>query len=247
MTIKQVRSKLYRRKIVVIPARMASDRLPGKPMLEAAGKPLVQWTYEQAKKTEADHVVVATGDNKIARYCEEVGMTWMLADGNHSNGTSRVAEVVAKLKPEVQEQCQVVVNWQVDEPMIEPSDANKLMALRLSSIGTLVCKDQGKACDVAAMKDQNVVKTVWSRGRCYWFSRIPLPGAGYHVGLYSFSLFLLRVASVLRPSHMAKLESLEQLTWLENDITLMPIEIQQHPLSINTPDDWAKFKALKEN
>ena len=247
MVAKRIHLKRSGKKIVVIPARMSSGRLPGKPMLEAAGKPLVQWTYEQAKKTEADYVIIATGDIEIAHHCDRVGMTWMLADGNHPNGTSRVAEVVAKLKPEVRQGNLVVVNWQVDEPMVEPLDVNKLMSLRLSSIGTLVCKDRKTPCDADNMLNPNTVKVVWSRGRCYWFSRTSIPGAGFHVGLYSFSVFLLGVASMLNPSHLSKLESLEQLTWLENDISLLPIEIEQSlPLSINTLEDWIAFKQLKE-
>ena len=247
MVAKRIHLKRSGKKIVVIPARMSSGRLPGKPMLEAAGKPLVQWTYEQAKKTEADHVIVATGDVEIAQHCDRVGMTWMLADGNHPNGTSRVAEVVAKLKLEVRQGNLIIVNWQVDEPMVETSDVNKLMALRLTSIGTLVCKNRKTPSDVNNMLDPNTVKVVWSRGQCHWFSRASIPGAGFHIGLYSFSVFLLGMASRLNPSHLSELESLEQLTWLENDISLVPIEIEQSfPLSINTLKDWAVFKQLKE-
>ena len=234
------------KKIVIIPARMASNRLPGKPMLEAAGKPLVQWTYEQAKMTDADHVIVATGDAEIARHCQETRMIWMLTTSEHPNGTSRVAEVFAKLKPEVQEQVYTIVNWQVDEPMVEPTDANALMAMRVSSIGTLVCSGPKKFRSAEYTDEPDAVKVVWSCNHCHWFSRTPMRGAGFHVGLYSFTPFLLRTASMLIPSRLAKLESLEQLTWLENGLPLKPVEIENLPLSINTSEDWKTFKQLKE-
>ena len=231
------------KKIVIIPARMASNRLPGKPMLEAAGKPLVQWTYEQAKMTDADHVIVATGDAAIAYHCQRAGMIWMLTTGDHSNGTSRVAEVFAKLKPEIRQQVFMVVNWQVDEPMVAPSDANVLMAMRVSTIGTLVCSNRETSL---AADDSSTTKVVWSNDHCHWFSRAPMGGAGVHVGLYSFTPFLLRAASLLKPSRLSVLESLEQLTWLENGLPLKPVEIPRVPLSINTPEDWEKFRQSKE-
>lgn len=231
------------KKVIVIPARMASNRLPGKPMLEAAGKSLVQWTYERARATEADHVIVATGDAKIAHHCQQVGMTWMLTTGDHQSGTSRTAEIFTKLEPEVRQRVQVIVNWQVDEPMVEPSDVNKLMAMRISSIGTLVCANQGISLP---LHDSNVTKVVWSHNRCHWFSRAPMRGAGFHVGLYSFTPFLLQAVSLLKQSRLSMLESLEQLTWLENGFALVPVEVRQLPLSIDTPEDWVKFKQMKE-
>ena len=242
MTPKRYRPNLGK-KIIVIPARMASSRLPGKPMLEAADKPLVQWTYERAKATEADHVIVATEDAEIAHHCQRTGMTWMLTTGDHQNGTSRAAEIIAKLKPEIRHGVSVVVNWQVDEPTVEPSDVDKLMAMRISSIGTLVCVNRRAAF---AIDDPNVTKVVWSCGRCHWFSRVPMRGAGFHVGLYSFTPFLLQAVSLLKSSRLSVLESLEQLTWIENGFALAPVEIKQLPLSIDTLEDWMKFKQLKE-
>jgi len=229
------------KKIIIIPARMASKRLPGKPMLIAAGKPLVQWTYEQAKLTNADHVIVATDSAEIAHHCQRAKMTWMLTTGSHPNGTSRIAEVFAKLKPEVKQRVHTVVNWQVDEPMIEPSDANTLMAMNIFSIGTMVC-----SCPIESVSHLDATKVVWSGNRCHWFSRAPMRGAGFHVGLYSFTPFLLQIVSLLKPSRLAVLESLEQLTWLENRFVLRPVKIARLPLSINTPEDWVEFKRLKE-
>jgi len=247
MSPKRRSSLLLGKKIVVIPARMASKRLPGKPMLEAAGKPLVQWTYEQARATIADQVIVATGDAEIVRHCQRNKMTWMLTAGDHPNGTSRIAEVFAKLEPEVQQQSTVVVNWQVDEPMVMPSDANSLMAMRVSSIGTLVYRRLPNAAGASHCKSSGLVEVVWSNDRCHWFSHAPMQGAGIHVGLYSFTPFLLRTVSLLKPSRLAVLESLEQLTWLENGFVLKPVEIGSLPLSINTLEDWEKFKWLKEH
>ena len=245
MAAKRLRKDM-KKKIVVIPARMDSFRLPGKPMMEAAGKPLVQWTYERAEETEADYVIVATGDAEISRHCEKAGMFWVSTKKEHPNGTSRIAEVFASLNPEVRQRAAVVVNWQVDEPLVNPSDVDTLMSIRISSMGTLVCSNEDKPL-AAYMHNLNVTKVVWSNNRCHWFSRAPMQGAGFHVGLYSFSPFLLQAMSLLKPSRLSILESLEQLTWIENGFDLSPIEIKQMPLSIDTPEDWVKFKKMKED
>ena len=238
--------KDVKKKIIVIPAHMDSFRLPGKPMLEAAGKPLVQWTYEQAKKTKADYVIVATGDTEISRHCEKVGMSWVFTKEEHLNGTSRVAEVFASLNPEVRQRTSSIVNWQVDEPLLDPLDVDVLMSMRISTIGTLVCLIGDKPL-VSSIVNPNTVKVVWSNNRCHWFSRVYAPGAGFHVGLYSFSPFLLQAVCLLKSSRLSTLESLEQLTWIENGFTLSPIEIKQIPLSIDTFADWEKFKRIKKN
>lgn len=230
----------HRRSIVVIPARMRSERLPGKPLLEAAGKSLVRWTYEQAKKTDADYVIVGTPDREIARHCQDNGMTWMVTSGEHANGTSRCMETYSRLRPEVKACVRTVVNWQVDEPLIPPGCVDGLLRQRMGSIGTLVHPT------VPLDSDRNQVKVVYSHNKCHWFSRAPMRGAGVHVGVYAFCPFLLQMVSLMKVSKHAEAEGLEQLTWVENGIVINPTEIETLPLSINSAEDWERFKAMKE-
>jgi len=226
--------------LIVIPARMVSTRLFGKPMLTVAGKPLVQWTYERAKQTDADYVMVATPDREVAQYCQNNGLVWMLTGPDHPNGTSRVAEVFGKLHPEDKRQICTIVNWQVDEPVVSPTAVNMLLPLHVRAVSTLVCP----ICE--SPRDPNRVKVVYSQDRCHWFSRAPMAGAGSHIGIYAFCPFLLQMISLLRPSRLAKLESLEQLTWIENGVMIRPVEIDTEPLSINDDTSWQAFRELKE-
>lgn len=226
--------------LVVIPARMESIRLPGKPMLRAGGWPLVRWTYERAMLTGA-RCIVAVCDREVGAYCQEHRLRWMPTRPEHPNGTSRAAEVYATLRPEIARNVRTVINWQVDEPLVEPSDVARLMQVRLGTIATLVSPVCPEPAD-----EPSRVKVVYSLGRCHWFSRSPMRGAGSHVGVYSFRPFLLEMASLLEPTALSEAESLEQLTWVENGIKVKPVEIEQPPRSINTPEDWEWFKTKRE-
>jgi 3-deoxy-manno-octulosonate cytidylyltransferase (CMP-KDO synthetase) len=225
--------------LVVIPARMASKRLPGKPLLMAGGQALVHWTYAQAKNTKADHVVVATPDREIGRYCRDNDITWMTTSEDHPNGTSRCWEIVEKSKVEFDR----VVNWQVDEPCVNPSDVDMLLKpRRLGEVGTLAFP----ACHFP--HDPNVVKVVYSCGKCHWFSRAPMRGAGTHIGVYSFSPSDLSKLAMQKPSCYGRAENLEQLTWMETGYELWLWEVggDGPPLSVNSQDDWDRFKELVE-
>jgi len=229
-----------RKTLILIPARMESKRLPGKPMLKAAGRALVHWTYLQAKKTRADHVIVATDSQAIARYCHSNGLVWMSSSSSLPNGTSRCHDVYMRMRPEVRENTRTVVNWQVDEPCINPAEVDLLLDQRIGTIGTLVYPK----CPVDA--DSNHVRVVYSKGKCHWFSRAPMAGSGTHIGIYSFCPFLLQMVSLLEISKYASMERLEQLTWVENGMLITPTEVAELPLAINTKEDWIEFKKMKE-
>jgi len=230
-----------RKTSIIIPTRMESERLPGKPMLTAAGKPLVHWTYLQAKKTDADYVVVATNSREVAQYCQENKLSWKATSDRHPNGTSRCMEVFSRMKPWMREAVKTIINWQVDEPLIPPGNVDRLLCQRVGTIGTLVCPNRPEEDDC------NQVKVVYSQNKCHWFSRAPMAGAGIHVGIYAFCPALLQMVSLMEVSKYAEEEKLEQLTWVEGGFVVHPIEIETLPLSINSAEDWEKFKTMKES
>jgi 3-deoxy-manno-octulosonate cytidylyltransferase (CMP-KDO synthetase) len=226
--------------LIVIPARMASKRLPGKPLLMAGGQALVHWTYAQAKQTKADHVVIATPDREIANYCQENGLTWMTTAEDHPNGTSRCWEIVSRSKVEFD----VVVNLQTDEPCVSPEAVDFLITKTGEAghgINTVIHPD----CNTEQSFDINTTKVVFSNGKCHWFSRGLMRGAGVHVGAYSFTTHKLSTVTKT-PSKYAEAESLEQLTWIEAGEQIGYVEVDKVPLSINTEKDWKKFKEMVE-
>jgi len=232
--------------VIIIPARMASNRLPGKPMIEVAGKPLVWWTYEQARRTKANAVLIATPDREIARYCSDHGMPWRPTKDDHPSGTHRCAEVASQFKEE--NQVDVIVNWQVDEVEVDPEDVNRLVKSMdsTSDIHTLVGQMQSTLMD-----NPNVTKAICFRlGRkltAHWFSRAPMAGSLAHIGIYAFTPTVLWKLSLLTPSPFSLAESLEQLTWIEDGWNIRALVVEKVPLAINTPEDLEEFRRKMES
>jgi 3-deoxy-manno-octulosonate cytidylyltransferase (CMP-KDO synthetase) len=241
---------------VVIPARFASTRLPGKPLLKLAGKPLIQWVYERALRSRASEVLVATDDERIAAAAGEFGAPVAM----HSSGTDRIAEVAA-LKQWADED--IVVNVQGDEPLMPEAlidqAAGLLETYATADIGTLAARITG----LAAFMDPNVVKVVTdARQRALYFSRAPIPWhrdaapagissqrsyshARRHVGIYAYRCGALRRLAAIPPTPLEQLEKLEQLRPLEHgfDIRVADASVLPGP-DVNTPEDVARVEAL---
>lgn len=229
--------------VIVIPARMESKRLPGKPLLEAGGLTLLEWTYQRAKGTCADYVIVTSPDRCICQHCQDSGIPWR-PSGNKPTGTHRVAEVARAFKPD--SGVGLVLNWQVDEPLV-PAKAVDLM-IRLhrdgrSAIGTLVCSS---LVDDRQEANPHVTKVAMSNGKCHWFSRAPMASAYCHVGVYAFSIDTLVQVGNLPLSKYSIAEGLEQLAWIEAGFQVTSTVISELPLSVNTPEDFAKFREMME-
>ena len=205
---------------VVIPARYASTRLPGKPLLDIAGKPMVVWVAEQAKKSQADQVVIATDFRKIADVAETSGYQAVMTRIDHVSGTDRIAEVADKLAwPDDA----IVVNVQGDEPLIDPNLINEV-ALTLAHNPEAV---MATAChpihDETAFLNPNIVKVVMdTHGNALYFSRAPIPyprdeahkqniTAYRHIGIYAYRVGFLKQYANLEATELEKTESLEQL------------------------------------
>lgn len=241
---------------VVIPARYGSTRLPGKPLRELLGKPLVLWVYEQALKTGADFVAVATDDERIGQVVEASGGRVVFTREDHASGTDRLAEVVANAGFA---EDTIVVNLQGDEPLVEPELVRGLAELLAASpradLATLAT-----ALAPAHLTNPNVVKVVTDRhGFALYFSRhaIPFtrgvpdasaPGADSvglrHLGLYAYRAATLRALAAHPPVHLEQLESLEQLRALWLGYRILVQQVAAAPAhGVDTEEDLLRVEA----
>ena len=246
---------------VLIPARMASSRLPDKPLADLAGLPMVVRVAHRANESSASRVVVATDDARVLAACQSHGVEAVMTRSDHLSGSDRLAEACEILKLKDQE---IVVNVQGDEPLIAPESIDavaKLLATRDDcSMSTLA-----HAIDaVEEFSSPHVVKVVLdARDTALYFSRAPIawwrdgfsdgihhlpsPAPLRHVGLYAYRVAFLRVFPQLTPAPLEMLESLEQLRalWHGHRIAVHVSEHAPGP-GIDTPDDLARVRRFFE-
>lgn len=244
---------------IVIPARFASERLPGKVLLDLAGKPLLQHVWQRACESDAESVIIATDDERIVRVAEAFGAQVVLTRSDHQSGSDRIAECAAKLAwPDEQ----LVVNLQGDEPLMPPAC--------LDQVATLL--NQRPDCEVASLywpiteagevQNPNAVKVVTdSNNRAMYFSRAPIPFArGFssidqaiaagvewkrHLGLYAYRLSALRRYTACAPTPLEISERLEQLRIMEQGGRIaMAAACEFIPAGIDTPDDLQRVRNL---
>ncbi|MDX1914681.1 MAG: 3-deoxy-manno-octulosonate cytidylyltransferase [Methylophilus sp.] len=232
---------------VVIPARYASTRLPGKPLLDIAGKPMVIRVAEQAAKSHTDEVVIATDFEKIMTVAAEHNVPAVMTRINHVSGTDRIAEVVQKMGwgDDV-----IVVNVQGDEPLIDPNLIDEV-ALTLAHNREAV---MATAChtihDEASFLNPNIVKVVMdSHGNALYFSRSPIPyprddahkqnlTAYRHIGIYAYRVGFLKQYTELSITELEKTESLEQLRVLYHGYKIAVTVTDNAPASgVDTQED----------
>jgi len=244
---------------VVIPARYASTRLPGKALLPMAGKPMIQWVYERTRQSKASEIIIATDDSRIAAASEAFGAVVTMTAATHASGTDRIAEV-ARVRSWADGD--IVVNVQGDEPLIPPSLIDQVAGLLQSNARAHMATLGSPLTSVAQLMDPNVVKYVTdSEGRALYFSRAPIPwsrdtaasgiasqtaftGARRHIGIYAYRVgALLRLAS-LPSTPLENLEKLEQLRALENGFEIRVAEAVERPgPDVNTPEDVERVLA----
>lgn len=238
---------------VVIPARYASTRLPGKALLQIAGKPMLQWVHEAALGCGASEVVIATDDARIEAAARGFGAHVELTATTHESGTDRIAEVAARAGWPDQA---VVVNLQGDEPLMPAALVHQVAGLLVRFAEADIATLASPLHDVAAFLDPHVVKVVTSLdGRALYFSRAPIPwprdeapeglaslrscgDARRHIGLYAYRVGALRRLAQLPPSRLEQLERLEQLRALENGMELRVADALVPPgPDVNTAED----------
>ncbi len=242
------------RAIGIIPARYQSTRLPGKPLAEIHGKPMIQWVYERAVKAETlEQVIVATDDPRIFDAVAGFGGRAVMTSPDHRSGTDRLAEAARGLEVEV------VVNIQGDEPLIDPRAIDLAARPLLEDPAVPMATLMTGLSDLEELESPGVVKVVTDRaGFALYFSRHPIPclrgasleetlAAGLHrkhIGLYAYRKdFLLRYAS-LEPTPLEKAESLEQLRVLEHGYRIRVVECPYPSVSVDTPEDLARVRRL---
>jgi 3-deoxy-manno-octulosonate cytidylyltransferase (CMP-KDO synthetase) len=234
--------------MAVIPARFASTRFPGKPLVLIAGKPMIQCVYEQVKKcNNIDKIVVATDDTRIYEAVKAFGGDVMMTSDQHISGTDRCAEV-AKKYPQVQ----YIINVQGDEPYIQPEQLDLLIETLQSNTKTPIATLAKKIENQSALTNPNLVKVVFNFNQeAMYFSRHPIPfirghiqeswlqQQNYykHIGLYGFQRKTLLKLAKLKPSSLEIAESLEQLRWLENGFKIKVGITILETVGIDTPED----------
>ncbi len=236
---------------IVIPARYGSSRLPGKPLLRASGKYLIQHVYEQAIQSKhASEVIVATDDPRILAAVKSFGGKAMMTRKDHPSGTDRVAEVARSLDADY------IINLQGDEPLLDASTFDKLPELLerdpQAQLATLAVPFQTDE----AFRSPNCVKVVCDqRGRALYFSRSPIPhvreGAPdflgrrgqflHHLGLYAYRREALFTMASLPPSPLEELEKLEQLRVLSMGWIIQVGVVEHAGRGVDTPEDYERF------
>ena len=228
---------------VIIPARYASSRFPGKPLADLAGKPMVVRVCERAAQSGAASVHVATDDERIAAAVEAAGHAFVMTRADHPSGTDRIAEATQLLKLGNRD---AVVNVQGDEPLISPALISQVAAMLDRLHGASVSTACHEIHDPAALDNPNVVKVVLdAQGYALYFSRsrIPYPrqsGAIWyrHAGIYGYRVEFLKLYSTLTPAPLERVEALEQLRvlWHGYRIAVAVSETEVAP-GVDTPQD----------
>lgn len=238
--------------IVLIPARMASTRLPGKPLVEIAGLPMIVQVWKRGMEADIGPVLVAAAEQEIVDAVRDAGGDAVLTDPDHPSGSDRIFEALRIADPEGR--CDSVVNLQGDLPALDPATIRAalkpLSADPGVDIGTLVAEIE----DDAELQDPNAVKVVTAfadgaeTARALWFTRLPAPGGEgphwHHIGLYAYRRAALERFVALPPSLLEKREKLEQLRALENGMRIDAARVDTIPLGVDTPTDLERVRAI---
>jgi 3-deoxy-manno-octulosonate cytidylyltransferase (CMP-KDO synthetase) len=237
--------------VVLIPARYQSSRLPGKALADIGGHPMIEHVYRRASSARGVRdVIVATDDQRIVDAVTAFGGHARMTSATHSSGTDRLAEVAAGLT------CDIIVNVQGDEPLIEPAMIDEAIAPVAADAGLQMATLRRRIEDPAELQNPNVTKVVVNRdGYALYFSRAAIPfmragcppaPAWRHVGLYVYRRECLLRLAALPPTPMEQAEALEQLRALEHGISIRAVETAYDSIGVDTPDDLARVRRLMQ-
>ena len=238
--------------LVVIPARMAATRLPGKPLAEIAGRPMIVHVWQRAMEAGVGRVVVATDTEEIAAAVRAAGGEAVLTNPDHPSGSDRVYEAINTLDPEGD--VEVVVNLQGDLPTLEPHLVNDVLAPLSERKPPDIVTLAAAITDPADRDAPHVVKVVGSpmaktnRLKALYFTRAPAPhGEGvtyHHIGIYAYRRNALERFVALPPSYLEKREKLEQLRALEDGMRIEVVVVDTVPLGVDTPADLERARRM---
>lgn len=226
--------------LIVIPVRLASTRLPNKPLADICSKTMIQRVYEQALKANLGEVVIACDGEEIANEAKKIGAKYVITDPNLASGTDRIYAASKELEGDFD----IILNLQGDLPNIDPN-------VIIAAANTALEND----CDISTVASKitnreeitnpNVVKIAMAEsGRALYFSRASIPYSKenlddyfHHIGIYAYKKSSLEKFVNLKQSNLEKRESLEQLRALENDMSIFVSVVEAHPLSVDTKED----------
>lgn len=244
--------------VVVIPARYASTRFPGKPLVEIDGKPMLAHVIDRARESGAEEVVVATDDARIEQAATAYGCDVAMTRSDHASGTDRIAEVVDQRgwKDDA-----IVVNAQGDEPLLPPQMIRAVAKSLQTHPDAAIATACHRIDEIGEFLDPNAVKVVFDdNGYALYFSRAPIPWprdafarernalpqrlpAFRHIGIYAYRCAFLRAYTALPPAPIERFESLEQLRALAHGYRIaVAIAEQAPPPGIDTPADLARLQ-----
>ena len=242
--------------IILIPARMASTRLPNKPLADIGGKPMIVHVYERAIEAGIADLVIAADDERVVAAIEEVGGKAIMTKPDHASGSDRIWEALQKVEGD--EKYDVIINVQGDLPTIDPEIIKEaLIALendKNADIATLVCKIENEE----ELTDPNIVKPVisWNDetekyGKALYFTRCSAPyGEGdlyHHIGLYAYRREALEKFVSLEASPLEIREKLEQLRALENNMKIVVAAVETIPLGVDTEKQLNEAREVLKN
>jgi len=240
---------------IIIPARLKSTRFPEKILANIHGKTLMQCTYEQALRSELGKVIIAVDDLEIKKLAESFGAQTCMTEISHISGTARLSEVCEKLKlnPE-----SIILNWQVDEPLLAIKNAQQVVKLLDNKKDCQVATLCEEIKDLEALKNTNIVKVVFDHcGRALYFSRAPIPWTRdgspdfsnknhfRHLGLYAYKTSFLLNYKSMPECFLETLEGLEQLRFLFAGYKIAIEQAQEESIpGVDTPEDLLRVLNL---
>ena len=240
----------------VIPVRYHSSRLEGKALVDIAGQPMIQHVWERCRESASlDRVILATDDKRIESATRAFGAEVVMTNPEHPSGTDRIAEVIRGID------CDVVVNIQGDEPMIDPFMIDELVQVFVSEPDTQFATLAQKMSGGSEVKNPNIVKVVRDNAEnALYFSRSPIPYIRAsennvaaqplrHIGIYAYTKACLQRIAKLSPTTLERVERLEQLRALENEIPIRVILTQSRHMvfGVDTPDDLETARRIIGN
>ncbi len=240
--------------LVVVPARYASVRFPGKPLAQIAGRPMIQHVVERLREAgSVSRIVVATEDQRIKDAVTSFGGEAILTRADHRTGTDRVAEVAVHIPAEI------YVNVQGDEPLVDSATVDAVIQALIADEAVHIATPCAPITKPNDIMDPNIVKVVRDfDGNALYFSRAPIPwvrdtGAKVaaehwkHIGIYGYRRDALLEFPTLPPGELERVEQLEQLRWLENGFHIGVVETEYDGVSVDVPADIEKVeKILRE-
>ncbi len=238
--------------LAVIPARYASTRLPGKPLVPLGGKPMIQRVWERVRQAQSvSGVIIATDDERIRSAVQAFGGDVAMTRSDHRSGTERVAEAAL-----ARGDAEIIVNVQGDEPLIEPSAIDAAVEAIREDLEVSVATLAVPIAKAADIMDPNVVKVVLDfDGNALYFSRAPIPWVRdrsgpihakhlKHLGLYVYRRAALLEFATFPQGDLERIEQLEQLRWLENGYRIRVTETEYDSVSVDVPEDIPRVEQL---